>query len=77
MGEMSFYLSCQDTSPDMEHDLPGSFIRSGRLTGLRSNFKLTFWGQNAYLCFDAPRPEEYDGVSFFYLPQFKIYLQKR
>ena len=31
VGEVSMHLS-QDTSTDMQYDLPGSFIRSGHLT---------------------------------------------
>ena len=32
MREVSLRLSCQDSVADVQHDLPGAFIRSDRLT---------------------------------------------
>ena len=45
-------------STNMQHGLPGSFIRSGYLALSRVKFKLTFLGP----FFDASRREKYDGV---------------
>ena len=76
MGEILLYCVV------MTHHLIWNMTYLGHLPGyairpdLGQIFKLTFWGQNAYLCFDASRREEYDDVSLFYLHQFKCYLQK-
>ena len=51
MGETALYLSCHDASPDMEHVLPESFIRSCHLTGLRSNFQTDLLGSKCILMF--------------------------
>ena len=44
VAEVSLCLSRQDASNDMQYDLPGSFIRSGHLTDLRSNFQIELSG---------------------------------
>ena len=54
----------------MTHHLIWNMTHLGHLSGhgIWPNwdqiFKLTFWDQNTYICFDASRREEYDGVSF-------------
>ena len=64
MCEVSLYLSFQATSTDVQHDLPGSFIRSDNLA--RAKVKFSNWPFGVKMqCFGASRHEEYDGVKHF------------
>ena len=60
----------------MEHDLPGSFIRSCHLTRLRSNFQVDLLVSKCIPMFRCVSKREIQWFSLFYLSQLKGYLQK-
>ena len=64
--EVSLCLSHKCASNDMQHDLPGSIIRSGHLTWHKVKFSYWPLGPKC-IGFDASWREEYDGVLRFSL----------
>ena len=57
MGMVSLYLSCQDASTDMQHDL----FTSACDLDLRLNIELDL-SKSPCICFDAPCRKEHDGA---------------
>ena len=81
MGDILLCFYCHDLSTAMQHDLYGSFIRSGHLDLTWGQiFKLAFHGQNAY--FDVTWREEgalNEGVLRFTLPVLdkEVFVKKK
>ena len=77
VDEVSLRLSYHDASTDMQHNLPGSFIRSGHLFWPDGQiFKLNFWDQNAYVSMRVDARNTWCFVFYFFLSYFRSYLQR-
>ena len=70
---MPLCLSCYDVSTDMQHDLPGSFIRSGHLTWPQVIFQIDLSGSK-WTSFESTWHKDYYSVKDFTLP---FYLKKK